>query len=80
MLLADPRQAAQHYELPDLPGDASAARLHPRPAALPPQLAVQTLAADGSLQWELTGCTLNAGDSPNDPGGMLVNLTGARPA
>ncbi len=78
VLLADPRQAAQHYELPDLPGDASAARLHPRPAEPPPLLALQTQAADGSLQWELTGCTLSAGDSPNDPGGMLVNLTGAR--
>ena len=78
VLLTDPRQAAQHYELPDLPGDVSAARLHPRPAALPPQLAVQTLAPDGSSSWELTGCGPNAQDSPNDVGGMLVNLTGAR--
>jgi hypothetical protein len=78
VLLTDPRQVAQHYELPDLPGDVPAARLHPRPAALPPRLAVTTLAADGSSQWELTGCAPNAGDSPNDPGGMLVNLTDAR--
>jgi hypothetical protein len=79
VLLADPRQAAQHYKLPDLqPGD-TAARLHPRPGDPPQRLAVQTQSPlDGSLQWELTGCTKNAGDSPNDPGGMLVNLTGTR--
>ena len=35
VLLTDPRQAAQHYELPDLqPGDP-AARLHPRPGDSP---------------------------------------------
>jgi hypothetical protein len=78
VLSVDPRQAAQHYELPDLAADASTARLHPRPAAPPPLLALQTQAADGSMQWELTACTLDAGDSPNDPGGMLVDLTGTR--
>jgi hypothetical protein len=36
------------------------------------------VAADGSLQWELTGCDENAGDSPEDEGGMLVTLTGTR--
>ena len=78
VLLADPRQAAQHYDLPDLPGNVPAARLHPRPAVRPGQLAVQTMAADGSLQWELTGCEVNAGDSPDDVGGMLVTLTNTR--
>ena len=78
VLLTDPRQVAQHYELPDLAGGVPAARVYPRPAALPPRLAVQTQAPDGSPQWELTGCDVNAQDSPNDPGGMLVNLTGAR--
>jgi hypothetical protein len=78
VLLVDPRQAAQHYELPDLGGGIPAARLHPRPAVLPPRLAVQTLADDGSSQWELTGCGPNAGDSATDPGGMLVNLTDTR--
>jgi hypothetical protein len=44
-------------------------------------LAVQTqAAADGSSPWELTHCTNNAGDSPNDLGGMLVSLTDARSA
>jgi hypothetical protein len=78
VLLADPRQAAQHYELPDLPPGAPAARLHPRPGEPPPLLAVQTQASDGSLPWELTRCTRSAGDSPDDQGGMLVNLTDAR--
>jgi hypothetical protein len=78
VLLADPRQVAQHYNLPDLPGNVPAARLHPRPAVRPGQLAVQTVAADGSLQWELTGCAVNAGDSPDDVGGMLVTLTDTR--
>jgi hypothetical protein len=78
VLLADPRQAAQHYELPDLPPDAAAARLHPRPGEPPPLLAVQAQASDGSLPWELTRCTRSAGDSPDDQGGMLVNLTDAR--
>ena len=78
VLLIDPRQAAQHYCLPDLPGNVPAARLHPRPAVRPGQLAVQTVAADGTLQWELTGCDVNAGDSPDDVGGMLVTLTDTR--
>jgi hypothetical protein len=78
VLLADPRQAAQHYDLPDLPGNVPAARLHPRPTVRPAQLAAQTVAADGSLQWELTGCDVNAGDSPDDVGGMLVTLTDTR--
>jgi len=78
VLLTDPRQAAQHYCLPDLPGNVPAARLHPRPAVRPAQLAIQTVAADGSLQWELTGCDVNAGDSPDDVGGMLVTLTDTR--
>jgi hypothetical protein len=78
VLLADPRQVAQHYDLPDLPGNVPAARLHPRPAVRPAQLAVQTVAADGSLQWELTSCDANAQDSPDDLGGMLVTLTGTR--
>jgi hypothetical protein len=80
VLLADPRQAAQHYDLPDLPADTSAARLHPRPGEPPSLLAVQTQASDGSGPWELTRCTINAGDSPNDPGGMLVNFAGTRSA
>lgn len=74
VLLVDPRQPAQHYDLPCLDPGVSAARIHPRPAALPQQLAVQTLGAGASLQWELTSCDTNAGDSPSDTGGMLVNL------
>jgi hypothetical protein len=78
VLLTDPRQVAQHYELPDLAGDVTAARVHPRPGTLPPRLAVHTHASDGTPQWELTGCGVNAQDSPNDRGGMLVSLTGTR--
>ena len=33
VLLTDPRQDAQHYDLPDLPPGVSAARVYPRPAA-----------------------------------------------
>jgi hypothetical protein len=80
VLLTDSRQEAQHYDLPDLPPGISAARVSPRLAAgnLPPQLAVQTVAADGSSQWELTGCSANSADSSSDSGGVLVNLTDTR--
>jgi hypothetical protein len=78
VLVTDPRQVAQHYELPDLPGDVPGARMYPRPAALPPQLAVQTQGTGGNPGWELTGCEVNAQDTVNDPGGMLVTLTGVR--
>jgi hypothetical protein len=80
VLLTDPRQPAQHYDLPDLPADAAAARLSPRPREIPTLLALQTQASDGTVQWELTGCTINGEDSPSDQGGMLVNLTDARSA
>jgi hypothetical protein len=78
VLLTDQRQVAQHYDLPDLAPGVSAARVHPRLATLPPRLAVRTLAADGTAQWELTGASTNAEDSTNDEGGRLVNLTDAR--
>lgn len=74
VLLVDPRQPAQHYDLPDLPPGVAAARIHPRPASPPAQLAVQTQGTGGSPQWELTNCGTNAGDSPGDTGGMLVSL------
>jgi hypothetical protein len=79
VLLTDPPNVVQHYELPDLPPGDVAARLYPAPAAqdLPPLLAVETV-SDGSSQWELTGCSASLQDLPNDPGGVLVNLTDAR--
>jgi hypothetical protein len=79
VLLIDPPNVVQHYELPDLQPGVSAARLYPAPAVqhLPPLLAVEAV-SDGSSQWELTGCSANLQDLPNDPGGVLVNLTDAR--
>jgi hypothetical protein len=74
VLLVDPRQPAQHYDLPGLDPGVPSARIHPRPAVLPPLLAVQTLGTGAGPQWELTSCDPNAGDSASDTGGMLVNL------
>jgi hypothetical protein len=78
VLVTDPRTPVQHFEFPDLPPAAPAARLYPRPAVLPALLAVQTQATDGTSQWELSGCDPHAQDTLNDPGGMLFNLTGPR--
>ena len=78
VLLTDPIQGIQHYDLPHLQPGIPAARVHPRLTALPPLLAVQTVSANKSSQWELTACSTNPLDSPNDQGGVLVNLTDAR--
>ncbi|WP_426503078.1 hypothetical protein ACPPVO_36400 [Dactylosporangium sp. McL0621] len=78
VLLVDERKVAQHYDLNDLPGDVAAARVHPRPAVLPDQLAVQTIAPDGRTGWELTRCTANALDTTDDTGGLQVTLADPR--
>jgi hypothetical protein len=78
VLLTDDRQVAQHYELPDLAGTATSARVHPRLTELPERLAVQTVTAAGTTGWELTTCTANALDAANDPGGRLISLTDPR--
>ena len=78
VLLTDGRQVAQHYELPDLPGGALTARVHPRLAELPERLAVQTAVPDSGTQWELTRCSSSALDAANDPGGQLISLTDPR--
>jgi hypothetical protein len=77
VLLTDPRQAAQHYELPALAPTDTAARVHPRLATLPDQLAVQTTVSTGTT-WELSGCAENSADSAQDQGGRIVTLTVAR--
>jgi hypothetical protein len=77
VMLVDDRVVAQHYDLPDLAPGGTQIRLHPRPAAPPPRLAVQTIAADGSLGWETVTCTPAAASEPTgtgDAGGMLLDL------
>jgi hypothetical protein len=82
VLLTDGRQIAQHYELPDLAATSTVGRLHPRPAVIPPRLAICTGQAAGGqagvMTWELTGCTESAINTDDDPGGILVNLTDSR--
>lgn len=78
VLLVDERQVAQHYDLPDLVGSAGPARVHPRPASLPEQLAIQTIGPDGAATWELTRCTGNALDTADDTGGLQVTLADPR--
>lgn len=93
VLLTDGRQIAQHYELPDLAATATVGRLHPRPAVIPPRLAIRTVPAAGGpatggpasgappagpMTWELTGCNESAINTDSDPGGVLVNLTDSR--
>jgi hypothetical protein len=78
VLVTDPGQPVQNFEFPDLDPGVAAARIYPRPAVLPAQLAVQTQVADAVAQWELVGCEPHAQDTTSDPGGMLVNLTGQR--
>lgn len=67
--LVDERVVAQHYELPPLAAGVQRLRVHPRPAAVPERLAVQT-----SAGWEMTTCSLDVEDTPSDSGGMLLVL------
>jgi hypothetical protein len=76
VLVTDPGQPVQNFEFPCLAPGVAAARIYPRPAERPANLAVQTQVPGSAPQWELTGCDPHAQDTTNDPGGMLVNLTG----
>lgn len=77
VLLTDPRQTAQHYELPALAPTDTAARVHPRLVTLPEHLAVQTTGTTGT-KWELSGCATSSADSAQDQGGRIITLTTAR--
>jgi hypothetical protein len=67
--LVDARRSAQHYELPPLNAGQTRLRIHPRPLQAPPKLAVETTTA-----WEVADCSIDAGDSALDTGGMLLSL------
>jgi hypothetical protein len=69
--LVDARILAQHYELPTLAAGATQLRVHPRPdpAHVPERITVRT-----TTGWELAGCSLDAGDTAADQGGMLLTL------
>lgn len=69
--LVDERVLAQHYELPTLTAGQTRLRVHPRPGLVPERITVQTAAG-----WELADCSIDAGDTPVDVGGMLLTLTG----
>jgi hypothetical protein len=69
VLLVDGRQVAQHYDLPSLAPGVTRLRVHPRPDVVPERIAVHTTAG-----WELAPCSLDAGDTTDDHGGMLLAL------
>ena len=73
--LVDDRHVAQHYDLPPvLAGVDTRVRIHPRPAAAPSKVAIET-----SGGWQLVDCSLDAADpgATYDPGGMLLTLASA---
>jgi predicted phage baseplate assembly protein len=64
--------AVVNYALPAQPPGALRLRLHPRPAAGPSHLAVETAGADGAPAWEVFACS--AVEDATQPGGLVVAI------